>query len=63
MSGETEAAIRLLERVLEMYPRAFDVVLGDAHHAGQGRVPHGGAAQLQPHSPTGWHAKPWAWAT
>jgi len=31
--GETEAAIRLLERVLGMYPRAFDVVLGDAHYA------------------------------
>lgn len=28
--GEIEAACRLLERLLECYPRAFDVVLGDA---------------------------------
>lgn len=31
--GEVSAAIRLLERVLEHYPRAFDVVLGDALYA------------------------------
>ena len=31
--GETAAARRLLERVLEAYPRAFDVVLGDALYA------------------------------
>ena len=30
---ETAAARRLLERVLEAYPRAFDVVLGDALYA------------------------------
>lgn len=31
--GEVEAAIRLLERVLRAYPRAFDVVLGDSLYA------------------------------
>jgi len=31
--GEVAAAIRLLERVLEHYPRAFDVVMGDALYA------------------------------
>lgn len=31
--GEVTAAIRLLDRVLEDYPRAFDVVLGDALYA------------------------------
>jgi len=31
--GELTAAIRLLDRVLEQYPRAFDVVLGDGLYA------------------------------
>jgi hypothetical protein len=31
--GDVEAAIRLLERVLQAYPRAFDVVLGDSLYA------------------------------
>lgn len=31
--GELSTAIRLLERVLEQYPRAFDVVMGDALYA------------------------------
>ena len=31
--GEVPTAIRLLERVLEHYPRAFDVVMGDALYA------------------------------
>ena len=31
--GEIAAALRLLDRVLEAYPRAFDVVLGDALYA------------------------------
>jgi len=31
--GEVAAAIRLLERVLEHYPRAFDVVMGDGLYA------------------------------
>lgn len=31
--GEIAAAIRLLDRVLEDYPRAFDVVLGDSLYA------------------------------
>jgi len=31
--GEVAAAIRLLERVLEHYPRAFDVILGDGLYA------------------------------
>lgn len=31
--GELAAALRLLERVLEQYPRAFDVVQGDALYA------------------------------
>ena len=31
--GEVDAAIRLLDRVLAHYPRAFDVVLGDALYA------------------------------
>ena len=30
---EVAAAIRLLERVCKAYPRAFDVVLGDALYA------------------------------
>jgi len=31
--GETAAALRLLERVIAAYPRAFDIVLGDALYA------------------------------
>jgi len=31
--GEVSAAIRLLDRVLEDYPRAFDVILGDGLYA------------------------------
>ena len=31
--GEVDAAIRLLDRVLKTYPRAFDVVLGDGLYA------------------------------
>jgi len=31
--GEVQAAVRLLERVLRRYPRAFDVVLGDSLYA------------------------------
>jgi hypothetical protein len=34
--GEVQTAIRLLDRVLQAYPRAFDVVLGDSLYADSG---------------------------
>ena len=38
--GEIAAAIRLLDRVIDAYPRAFDVVLGDGLYADSGFFNH-----------------------
>lgn len=38
--GEVPAAIRLLDRVLAAYPRAFDILLGDALYADSGFFNH-----------------------